>query len=119
MRSDIWMWRSFPVRVDVILPKFVLCRLPFGLLNCGVFAKLKASARNEIRYFSLTLYPLDSDRSSVRVGGAYMLFPPKLPYVPGAARVTVSVANHLSGFRPMAGLSCGFLPGIRSRRQLD
>src|SRR5207302_6912370 len=51
----------------VILPKFALPNVVFGLPNCGVFHPLKASHRNSIRCRSRTRNAFDMDISHVRV----------------------------------------------------
>src|SRR5947209_3700095 len=84
--------RSVPAWVLVILPKlplppsaFASARLASGVLKTGVFARLKASARNCIFHFSLNRKSLNVEKSSVLVGGPVAAWSPRLPPVSGAA----------------------------------
>src|SRR5580658_5790219 len=101
------MWRSVPAPVDVILPKFASPRLPSGVLNCGVLARLKHSVRNCTLMRSVISKSLKSEKSTLRVGGLKASCSMTLPIVPEAGGEKLAVLNHSLGLRPLGGAAYG------------
>src|SRR5262249_31584130 len=110
------MWPCVPACVLVTFPKLLFCRLLSGYPYCGVLAMLKLSNRNCILWRSVTGKSLNTEKSSVRVGGALLVWSPRLPPDSGPGGATPEVSNHTSGLRPPAGSAPGSLPGTRSGR---
>src|SRR5439155_5560170 len=75
-------WNNGGWPADVICPTLKLPICPFGLLNCGVFKKLNASARNcrRLLWSALNIKLLNRDKSICLVPGPYSAFRPALPY---------------------------------------
>src|SRR5579875_177041 len=106
------MCRSLPTCVLVTCPNSglpcVYSPLLLPMKNCGVFATLKLSARNSITQRSVKGKFLNTDKSTLRVGGSTSVCSPRLPCDNGAGGPKIAVLNHSLGVRPPGGASFGF-----------